>query len=544
MIFPVKNKNNKLAGLLLGILACVYASCIDDKGNYSYREINAVEISGIEKSYSVYLGQSLKITPSLSFSISETQDSFKYEWHLMTGSSNKISGGLLSAEKNLDIIVGNPIPGDGSYDVIYCVTNITTGVRYDCIFTLNVRDRMQTGYIMLCERENNSFDIDLISLFNDTLTQYHNLLDFYESKLPRTGCKPLDLVCYCDPASPTLAADGKKKYAIWILTDKGTERVRIENFEWKPEFNISGISSVPEKFLQGEPLIAEKMVAPVVNLLSEAVNWIYCRGNWYWYNFPGMTTYFYLSPVNAPSYVGAPYKAAPYIVSRAQSAALLFNEDANRFEYQYANSSGNSANVLRTNRLSADNTHFNWENPDYRLIYMGNRDFSIGFAVVKNVSSNKYELLLMDILDTSVRKLGRAEFPAGLALEDVKFFTFHNSMPYLYCATEDKLYRINTTAMQQWDDITSSVLPAGHKISRMKNSAFRFPANRRIIVATYDPAGQAGKNGQLALYNVQDGTGDLILAKHPDKQTEAGYQIDMKWTGFGKIINIDYKDPK
>jgi hypothetical protein len=541
MIFSGKNKNKKLAGLLLGILTCIYAACIDDKGNYSYREINSVEISGIEKSYSVPMGQPLKITPTLSFSISETQDSFKYEWYLLVHDGNyKFTKGLLSSERNLDIIIGSPIPGDGLYNIIYCVTNKTTGIRYDHIFELKIIDRMQSGYIMLCERENDSFDIDLISIFNDTLTQYHNVLDLYNSQIPRTGRKPLDVVCYGDPVSPTLAVDGKKKYAIWILTDKGTERVRIENFEWQPEFNISGISTISDKYLQGEKLIAEKMYAPVVNSGITAANWVYCRGNWYWYNWMG-TTYFYISPINASSSVGNPYKAAPYIVARAQNAALLFNEDANRFEYQNANSNENSTNVLRTNRLSSDNTYFNWENPNYRLIYMDNKDFGAGFAIVKNVSSDKYELLLMDIPDKSVRKLGRAEFPAGLALENVKFFAFHNSMPYLYCATEDKLYRINTTAMQQWDDITSSVLPAGHKISRVKNTAFRFPVSGRIIVATYDPNGQAGKNGLLALYDVQDGTGNLTVARHPGAQT---VNNEMKWTGFGKIINIDYKDPK
>ncbi|MDR0559223.1 MAG: hypothetical protein LBG92_03580 [Prevotellaceae bacterium] len=547
MILLKKYKNRALAGMIFGLIACLPLACIKDKGNYDYHDVNSVTISGIENSYFVPLGQPLKITPTLTFSVSETKDSFKYEWHLLGGSYNS-SAGVLSSERNLDIIVGKPITKDGDYNIVYCVTNKTTGIRYDYRFRLQVRDRMLNGYIMLCERENNSFDIDLISIYNDTLTQYHNVLDIYNSQMPRTDRKPLDIVCYNDYPSPKLGAPSDwRKYAVWILTDKGTERVRVENFEWQPDFDISGLSVIPEKYLQGEKLIAEKMSAPVAGLSTTAgVNYIYYKGNWFWYNWPGGRSYLYLFPVNAASPTSEPYKTSPYIFTYATRAALFFNEDANRFEWQNSNSSGNSSAALCTKRFSADNEYFNWENPDYRLIYMDNRDYVSGFAVVKNVSSGKYEFLQMMVqgLNQSPKKLGQAEFPAGLDMESVKFYAYHNSLPYLFCATEDRLYRINTTVMQQWDDVTSSVLTSGHKISKVKSSAIRFAGSNRIIVATYDPSGQAGINGQLALYNVQDGTGDLTLAKHPSSPTPDGYQIDMKWTGFGKIINVDYKEPK
>jgi hypothetical protein len=109
---------------------------------------------------------------------------------------------------------------------------------------------------------------------------------------------------------------------------------------------------------------------------------------------------------------------------------------------------------------------------------------------------------------------------------------------------EDRVYRINTQAMDAFVDVTSQVLPAGHKISKMKSSSVRFDRNNLIVVASYDPNGTPGENGQLALYEVEDGTGNLILAKHPVQPTADGYQTDMKWTGFGKIINVDYKQPQ
>jgi hypothetical protein len=184
---------------------------------------------------------------------------------------------------------------------------------------------------------------------------------------------------------------------------------------------------------------------------------------------------------------------------------------------------------------------------------MDNRTVSgSGYAVVKNVGTGRYELLQMSIalgvvggtLESMASQQGKAEFPAGINLDDIKFYAYHTTLPYLYLATEDKVYRVNTTTMAALEDITTQVLPAGHKISKLKSSAVRFSRTNLIVVASYSPNGQAGQNGQLAFYSVEDGTGNLILAKHPASPTASGYQIDMKWTGFGKIINVDYKQPQ
>jgi hypothetical protein len=542
--------NNIAGGLHKGILwiflACASTACVKDKGNYQYRDLNTVTIAGILEGYATDLGGRLKITPELTFSVSESHDSMKYEWHVLNDQGKSM--GTLSTERNIDAEVGKPITKDGIYTMLYCVTNLSTGIMYYYRFNLVVRNRMLNGYIMLCERENESFDIELISVYNDTLTQYHNMLDLYDSRLPRAGRKPVDLVCYCDPASPTLESDGKKNYAIWILTDKSTDRVRVEDFEWRPEFNISALSMIPDKYMNGKTLVAEKMHAPVTNANNNAINYIRFDGNWHWYNWPSKT-YFYLSPINSAVTGGKPYKSSPYICSSATRTAVVFNEDENRFEYQNSNASGNSQATLHTNRLGADQTFFNWENPDYRLVYMGNIDLSRGFAVVKNAASGKYELLTMNLstLNNPPKKEGQAVFPPlpeGLSMDDIRFFVPHGKLPYIFLATDDKVFMTNYNTMTGWRDVTATLVPAGHRISRMKNTAIRFSDGARILVATYDPAGAAGKNGQLTLYDVNDGTGAVTLARHPKTASEGSYQIDMKWTGFGKIVGVDYREPK
>ena len=550
----VKKNNQVKTGyaLLVALLICC-VSCIKDTGNYIYHDVNSVEIGGINNVYIRELSAPLKINPVLNFSVGEDASVFEYQWHRIgavnesTTTGSFTSRGIVSREKNLDIIIGAPwFTVSGRYDMLFCVFNRTTGVRYSHRFSLDIQDKMLIGYVMLCETKEN-FDLDLISLKDDTLTQYHNVLDLMNSKIPREGATPWDVVSYSDHASPTLAQDGLKNHALWILTDKSSERVRVENFEWKPEFNISGISMVLDKFLpEGEKLTARKMNAQR-HTESDCQNWIYDKqGNWYWFNWAVLTN-FCIHPINRTRGSEEPYKAAPFIFGNPGACAVLFNEDANRFEVQSSNPMGSTAAMMYTSPLTGQ-AIFDWQNPNYRLMYMDNKSRTEGFAVVRNVQTSRYEYLEWVVSGdgkTSPDKNNRKDFPLddSVPFDDFEHFALHTQTPYLFCATENKLYRIDVNMMPLtgWVDVTHQVLPEGHLFSKVISSV-KFPRSNMIVVCTYDLFGEKGQNGRLALYNVEHGTGNLTLAKHPSEPTANGYQIDMEWDGFGKIIGVDYRN--
>jgi len=545
----------KLTKIAILIVLC---SCIEDKGNYDYHPVNTVEIEGINDSYSIPLGESIIITPILNFSLGEGVDEFEYQWCVMQDYVPYDLKGILSTERNLDVIIGGtgcPITKEGSYYMLYSVQNKTTQVKYYKVFKLNVINRMQTGFTMLCETAK-GFDIDLISLYNDTLTQYHNVLDLYQSELPHEGVKPLDLVCFGDYLSPAIGdyldeenkTGTPKRYALWVLTDRGTDRVRVEDFVYKPKYNISSvIVRTSNSLFPDDDIIAiDKMFSVSGHSNSSGRAYSYYNGNWFMYNYSPMT-YMYMLPVN--QYVStstAPqYKSPPYIYVAGSYGALIFNLDENRFEYHKSFTTelnGSATDFFKTVQLS-EGEYFNWQNKDYDLKYMGNRSSNAGFAVVYNRATGKYEFLQMSATTTTATQTGQSVFPSGFNADEIKFYAYHITLPYLYFATEDKVYRINTSTMSTIDDITAQVIPSGHKISLMRNTAVRFARTSQIIIATYNPSGAAGENAQLTCYNVEDGTGNLVLAKHPDTPTAAGYQIEMRWTGFGKVIAVDYKQP-
>ena len=555
--------------IILTLFAAV--SCIKDTGNYDYRDINGLVIDprtgikGISGRYNVPLGERLMITPELEFTIGEEYGEQRFEWHVLDGSNR--SRGVISRERNLDYIVGAPYTSrQATYQMLYCVY-VKAGdkeVRYDQQFTLIVQDKMMVGFIMICETEDN-FDIELISLYQDTLTQYHNVLDFFQSELPREGITPWDVVCYPDAYSPMVNRPSDDKgFAIWILTDKGTERLRVEDYEWREEYDIRGISMILDKYLGADQkFIATKMNPQIYS--ANYSNWI-CdtEGNWFWYNITGRAN-FPVHPVNRHQTSDAPYKAAPFMFGRPDHAAILFNEDENQFEIQNADAT-TGYEIMYSKPLVGTET-FDWQNPNYRLIYMGNRTREgQGFAIVKNVSNDRYEFLSWNNTSKlSINKQLRKDFPFDNSkrLEDFLAFVYQPDMTWLYWATEDEIWRIDVNAMDGWVNITNEVKPEGHKITVFKTTAclhrvsgrrdkFPLPLNmnaEQLLICSYDVFAPRGTGGQFAVYNVNRANGRLSLAEHPafwyDDELPLPpnhYLIDMKWTGFGKVIGLDYKN--
>jgi len=551
----------RLTILFFGWTMLFLPACIEDKGNYTLHDLNEVSLDTMIVSYGGSIGNTLTITPILTYSLGEDSTAFIYKWYLTTSASTTDSRGTLSTEKVLNIVTGGEeslIDVEGTYYIMFQVTNIQTEVCYYFPYTLKVEDRMQTGYIMMCETGADSFDLELISLYDGKLTQYHSILDYFGSSLPHTGVQARDMVCFPDNLSPKLndtLPNGKtpKQFALWIVTDQYTNRVRVEDYHYEPAYNISYQwlgNEIPRDPVSNE-IVVDKIVS---NSSALSGLKLYCmvNGDWYFYNYYGVMMLFY-QPVNyvrpdkTPAYR---YTPSPYLFSIGYLGALMFNETDNRFEIHKASNAELSkaiSGLFQTKRLDMG-AYFDWENPDYSLIYMGNRTDMAGFAVVYNRSTTEYELLQMQNANQSnttinIQQLSRLVFPASFDVAAVKYWAYHQTQPYLYCATDDRLFKVHLATTMTIEDITEQVLPVGHKFSLLKSTYLRFPRKTLIAAATYDPNGEIGKNGELSFYSLNATTGNLTLAKHPSAPTSEGYQINMQWGGFGKVISVDYKQP-
>ena len=136
----------KVFAILYVFVLCGMFSCYEDKGDYDYRDINEINISGIEDSYERVKWADLKIAPDLACSMSES-DSLAYAW--------EVDGKTVSREKNLDYSVDVDI-ADDPYKCRYVVTNTKGNVRYFHEFTLKVVTDFNRGLLVLSEQDGNA----------------------------------------------------------------------------------------------------------------------------------------------------------------------------------------------------------------------------------------------------------------------------------------------------------------------------------------------------------------------------------------------------
>ena len=116
--------------LIYFILGLLVASCYDDKGNYTYQEVNTLDVS-LNKVYSVRLDKDTTVTiiPQLSQSLQENEDNLEYTWLHSTTNHNFYGHGkfdTVGLEKNL------------SFHIDPEVKNLA----YAHYFRLNVYDRI------------------------------------------------------------------------------------------------------------------------------------------------------------------------------------------------------------------------------------------------------------------------------------------------------------------------------------------------------------------------------------------------------------------
>lgn len=121
--------------------------CLDDKTNHDYSEINAVEISNIGSSYTIFKGEELRISPEVAFSMEGVSPDVSYEWWFNME--------LYSEEKDF-VYKGGEI---GEHTLLFCVTDNATGVKYhykDEGIRLVVQTVYKYGFMVLSDDDGRS----------------------------------------------------------------------------------------------------------------------------------------------------------------------------------------------------------------------------------------------------------------------------------------------------------------------------------------------------------------------------------------------------
>ena len=184
--------------LIYFILGLLVASCYDDKGNYTYQEVNKLDVS-LNKVYSVRLDKDTTVTiiPQLSQSLQENEDNLEYTWLHSTTNHNFYGHGkfdTVGLEKNL------------SFHIDPEVKNLA----YAHYFRLNVYDRITdieypvnttielikpyVGSWMILHRKNGQTELGSVEYIGGDIVVQEDA--YYEETGKRFTGKPQALMSY------------------------------------------------------------------------------------------------------------------------------------------------------------------------------------------------------------------------------------------------------------------------------------------------------------------------------------------------------------
>lgn len=184
--------------LIYFILGLLVASCYDDKGNYTYQEVNTLDVS-LNKVYSVRLDKDTTVTiiPQLSQSLQENEDNLEYTWLHSTTNHNFYGHGkfdMVGLEQNLNFHI-DPEAKNLAY-AHYFRLNVydrITDIEYPVNTTIELI-KPYVGSWMILHRKNGQTELGSVEYIGGDIVVQEDA--YYEETGKRFTGKPQALMSY------------------------------------------------------------------------------------------------------------------------------------------------------------------------------------------------------------------------------------------------------------------------------------------------------------------------------------------------------------
>lgn len=126
---------------MLPLLLAMLGGCYNDKGNYEYKAVPKVTVTGIKSSYTFSVSSTQVIRPQISYEGAEITNP-AYTW--------RVGRQVIGEEKDLEFeVFGLPVRA-GQFSE-FVITDMDTGVEYSTLFTVDVESEFQSGWVILAD---------------------------------------------------------------------------------------------------------------------------------------------------------------------------------------------------------------------------------------------------------------------------------------------------------------------------------------------------------------------------------------------------------
>lgn len=170
---------------VMGIFACS-----DDTGNYDYRELNKVTLSGLANEYNVDQYDTLRINDlELNFSIKENAD-LSYEWVMRRVNSDLNTARVVSVERNCKGYI-EEMPG--LYTAYLCVTDNTNDLKYYHEFNVIVNTVWANGLFVLSEAKDGTAMLSMQRRDKPDASLKYDVFEMNNPDFGQLGRKPVQV---------------------------------------------------------------------------------------------------------------------------------------------------------------------------------------------------------------------------------------------------------------------------------------------------------------------------------------------------------------
>lgn len=512
--------------ITLLILAVSLSSCFDDLGNYSYKAINEVEISGLNSSYRIeYPDGLLKIEPEVESSLPNiSSDRYTYEWKAVEAFP-KTGSYIIGTEKNL-----NTEPGllPGNYTLYYKIMDKETNIIWSNYTSLNVATSTARGFLLIGNDKDGNMQLDMIRMpvGQDTTVAVDLLRN--ANLPPQKGATNVMF-------TGVMANMDNSK--LWVMSKEGSNYVNRATFEAEPYHNFRNLTYTMIDLPDG---LTAYDIAPRVTRVGGTASTTGARAvstleGHVFFASNLIAGDVYANPVNRTSTNSNEYfKAAPYMMYAMGywRGFLIYDTDNNRFTY----CSSLASNVSALN--DGPNDVFPWNQGDTgrKLVYaentkntMNGASYGSSFALMKD-NSNEYHIYMINPLFPSKAAYYKIDKSKAANIDNAansKIMAFSSSRTLMFYASGSDLYYYDFNKGNEKGGILKSF--DNEEITMLQfDIQTENNQNRDLYIGTKNSAGEGtvrkfviGTNVDVVDYTVEDKT---------------------EWTGLSAIVKMDWRN--
>ena len=494
--------------LLLAFSMLMMQSCLDNEGNYDYKELTPIEIdeASLQTSYRITQLETLTIEPDVKQGTDDSNLSYEWRiaqpWNQPNTETGTVINEVVGHERRLDYKVTIP---PGEYYLMFTATDKKTGVSVLINRPLNIESFAPVGLMVM---HGNNKESDISILVNDRMVSEvtkdevkHNIFSVTNGeKIPGAPGKVAYFINPRVVCAMTVGPEGGCKSRGSDLAKQGT---------YKDLFAES---------LEGDACFQGFDQWSYNNLLID-------NGKLYFTSAPDAN----FVPFGIPCF-GLDYYAEPYIGTNNYGYVYgaIYDRLSRRFLYI------NYQRTITAFKESASTAPFNMNNVGLDMMYASMGFNNNWYCLMKDPADNlKMYVLVCNFMNLYRGDCSAAKYDVSASpeLATANAFDFGNRSELMYFATDDAVKQCNYTgdgASTVRYAIPAELKAAGYKINYIQVFKNNIHANN-------------GRLLYIGLYNATTDEGKLVECPFVESTGELKESEIKIYDGFKRITHACYK---